>query len=223
MRPSTFIMNSKKAPSLDSVTDGTIKTEWYNTKAMSQALEELYNKGNMGAWELRQAKSVLKDCAKPIVMRMKSLAPKSSRQTSITMHRAFRKGQATLIKRKHGSGELRKSIGVITRSRKYRKIPMIYVGVRRGVRYANSGYHAEVAEHGRKTMYARKGKFLFFANKDGSVVKKSSVAGFKGRKYFKRAMDSERDKALENALNSFAFWFGGIWENPGAKATFKKV
>lgn len=223
MRKKEFILNGKTGIMIDGTVKGAMKLEWYNVQKMQKALTALAEAGQMSSWDLRQARNVLKDCARPIVQRMKQLAPKSSRMTSLTMHRSMKKGQATTITRKHSAGELRRSIGVIARSRKYRTIPLVYVGVRRGVRYASSGYHAEVVEHGRKAMTARSGKFLFFANKDGSVVKKKTVAGFAGRKFFKRAMDATADQALSNAMDSFAFWFGGIWERGGVKQKMKKV
>lgn len=223
MRKKEFILNGKTGLVIDGKVKGAFKLEWYNVQKMQKALTTLADAGQMSSWDLRQARNVLKEAARPIVQRMKQLAPKSSRMTSLTMHRHMKKGQATTITRKHSAGELRRSIGVIARSRKYRTIPLVYVGVRRGVKYASSGYHAEVVEHGRKVMTARSGKFLYFANKDGSIVKKRSVAGFAGRKFFKRAMDATGEQALSNAMDSFAFWFGSIWEKGGVKQTMKKI
>lgn len=213
MNKKVFILGAKARRTLDYSTEGdTIKVEWYNTAKVFEALTILAKAAEMDDWELKQSKQVLQYHAKPIVKKMKQLAPKSSRQTYFTEQTRRVKGEDKIETRTHSAGELRRSIGVITKSRYYRKVPMIYVGVRVGKKYKSSGRHAWIAEAGRGPMKAKNNKYLYFANKDGTVVKKESVAGFTGRRFFKGAMESEGERARKAAAESFAYWFGDIWE-----------
>jgi len=222
MKPRTFILNGKTAIMQDykAPNKGGVKMQFYGVKEMQHAFDKLIKAGKMEGQDLKTAVSVLQYHAKPIVRKMKSLAPKSKRMASVTMHRTFSKGQVKTIERVHKAGELRRSIGTL-KSRRYKKLPLIYVGVRTGTKYKNSGNHAIMAEKGRKAITAPAGKYLFFANKDGSVVKTKRVAGFSGRYFFKKAMEAEGEKAINNIMGSFAYFFGSIWENPKARAIIK--
>lgn len=222
MKPRTFILNGKTAIMQDykAPNNSGMKFEFYGVKQMQEAFDKLIKAGKMEGQDLKEAVNVLQYHAKPIVRKMKSLAPKSKRMASVTMHRTFSKGAVKTIERVHKAGELKRSIGTL-KSKRYKKLPLIYVGVRTGVKYKNSGNHAFMAEFGRKAITALTGKYLFFANKDGSVVKTKRVSGFSGRFFFKKAMEAEGDKAIENIMGSFAYFFGGIWENPKSKALIK--
>ena len=110
---------------------------------LESKLNELMDKETL-AW----AKKMLRREARPLVRAMRANIKKSKKKTTITTHRHYsRKKGIHTIDRKHRPGQLRRSIGVLA-SKKYKDIPLIYVGNRRGVKYANDGWYGHFTEFG---------------------------------------------------------------------------
>jgi hypothetical protein len=193
LKPKTFILNGKTVNLTHDISNKSdvMSMDVYGVKQMERAFQMLYDNAMLSRRDISQARRIMRYHLKPLVTKMRSLVPRGEKSKN--------------------PGNLKKSIGVVD-SKRYRKIPVVYAGARRGRNQKNDGWYAHIVEHGRKAITAEGNRYLYFTNKDGSMVKVKTVAGFSGRYFFKRAMDSEGQKAINNIMNTFAQFYGEMWE-----------
>lgn len=96
--------------------------------------------------------AILKKAAKPLVARMKALAPVSKKSDWISIHRHFSRGVMKWKERHHRPGELRRSIGIVKGNPRSPK-PLIWVGPTYGdkAKGGNDGWYFYLVEYGVKS------------------------------------------------------------------------
>jgi len=151
--------------------------------------------------------------AKPLVADMKSRIPKSDKSTSTTAHRHFTKGEVVTKIKTHKPGELRRSVGVVN-SKKYRKQALIYVGPRKGVRWANDGWYGHFLEFGTQARYPERSKFLYSVV-NGQLIKFPSAAGVEANPFVAPAIQGTGQKVFKNVHARYRERMGRKWENGG--------
>lgn len=210
MKDKTFILNGKSFNMTPEIikTEGMVEMTVYGSEEMKRAFRMLADNAMLSRSDISKARRIMKMHARPLVSKMKSLAPVSSRTSGV-------------LERKTKPGNLRRAIGTKD-SKRFKTLPVIYVGARRGRKEKNDGWYAFLAEFGRKGIRAEGKRPLMFASKSGGVVKKYEVAGFEGRYFFKKAMDSEGEKVINKTMNTFMNFYGDIWERAGIKPQIKE-
>jgi HK97 gp10 family phage protein len=122
----------------------------------------------MDKQSLRWAKSMLRKESKPLIIAMRGNINKSKKKITATLHRHYSKKRFTTLQRAQKPGQLKRSIGYIS-SKRFKDIPVGYVGNRKGVNTANDGYYGHFVEFG-------------------------TQRGIKAQRWFKRAIQSVGDK-----------------------------
>lgn len=210
MKQKTFILNGKSFSLTPEMikSDGMVQISVLGREEMAKAFRMLADNAILSRSDVAKSRQIMKLHARPLVSKMKSLAPVSSRTTGV-------------LEKKTKPGNLRRSIGTKD-SKKFKTVPVIYVGARKGSKQKNDGWYAFLVEFGRKSAKASGKNPLMFSSKSGGVVRKNEVAGFEGRYFFKKAMDAEGEKVINKTMNTFMNFYGDIWERAGIKPAIKE-
>jgi len=151
--------------------------------------KELANALSKSAIPLRKA-------AKQKVKANKSISKKES---WVTIHRHFTKGQETIKQQMHRPGDLARSIGIKT----IRKFPpVVYVGPNRGAGAKYDAFYGHWIEFGteKHTIKPKRGNYLVFPNpKTGEMVfaKSVEVDGIEAKPFMRPAYDQTKNAVLE--------------------------
>ena len=96
---------------------------------------------------LREAKKILRSESKPLITAMRANINKSKKKITATLHRHYSKKKVTTLTRTHKPGQLKRSIAFIP-SKKFKDLPVGYVGNRKGVNTPNDGWYGHFTEFG---------------------------------------------------------------------------